>query len=195
VVHRSVEHYAIKRSRECVASPLDGVERATHELDCAGDGQSACHGALARSRLRDTTMRRDRSLIRARWARWILVLLSPVACGCTRPTPADATTGREKGSPMAEKLDPRLLDMVQHADAGHGDSAATVDVLVAVDAPIDAAARGDLTARGLNLRSEVGTVLTGSIRVGDVNRLAASSRVVKIEASAPLYREPSGGEG
>jgi hypothetical protein len=140
-------------------------------------------------------MRRARSLIRARWAHWILVLLSPVACGCTRPTPADATAGREKGSQMAEKLDPRLLDMVQHADAGQSDSSATVDVLVAVDAPIDAAARRDLTARGLNMRSEVGTILTGSIRIGDVSRLAASSRVVKIEASAPLYREPSGGEG
>ena len=95
---------------------------------------------------------------------------------------------------MAEKLDPRLLDMVQHAGTGDEDNAASVDVIVGLDAPIDDAARRDLMKRGLALRSEIGTVLTGSVRITDVGRLADSVHVVKIEASAPLYREPTGGE-
>jgi hypothetical protein len=94
---------------------------------------------------------------------------------------------------MAEKLDPRLLELVQNVDAGVGDSAVTVDVIVALNAPIDAAVRQELTSRGLTLRSEIGNVLTGSVTIGDVRRLAGAACVVKVEASAPLYREPSGG--
>jgi len=101
----------------------------------------------------------------------------------------------KEGAPMPEKLDPRLLELVQSVDGGRGDSEATVEVLVALDAPIDAGVREELTARGLSLRSEIGTILTGTIRLKDVSRLASSPRVVKLEASAPLYRERSGGEG
>jgi hypothetical protein len=97
---------------------------------------------------------------------------------------------------VREKLDPRLLELIEQADAGLVEPSTTVDVLVGLDVPIDASIRSELASRGLSLRSAIGTVLTGSIRVVDAERLAASERIVKLESSAPLYREPSrGGEG
>lgn len=97
---------------------------------------------------------------------------------------------------MQQKLDPRLLEMVQQAQAGVREAAATVDVMVALSTPLTPALRRDLKTRGLNLRSEIETILTGSIRLSDVSRLAGLAQVVKIEASSPLYPEvPSGGEG
>lgn len=90
---------------------------------------------------------------------------------------------------MAEKLDPRLLELVQ---AASGDAAAqrvATDVLVALDAPIDDRVRRELTDRGLRIRSEIGTIVTGSINVGDARRLARSARVVKVEASGPMYQD------
>jgi len=97
---------------------------------------------------------------------------------------------------VREKLDPRLLELVEQADAGLLPPATTVDVMVGLDVPIDAAIRDELASRGLSLRSMIGTVLTGSIRLVDAERLAAFERIVKLESSAPLYREPSrGGEG
>jgi len=94
---------------------------------------------------------------------------------------------------MNPKLDPNLAELVEGAAAG--DSGATVVVLVGLTSPLDASARVELEGRGLHIRSEVGDVLTGSVRLRDVVRLAASPLVKKVEASAPLYREPSHGEG
>jgi hypothetical protein len=131
----------------------------------------------------------DRPPARTRSWGWVLVLILAVPSGCSRIQPADALNGAEKGDHMQEKLDPRLLALVESAGTDAEASAGTVDVLVGLDLPLDASTRNDLTSRGLTLRSDVGTVLTGSIKIGDVARLARSERVVKVEASAPLYRE------
>lgn len=98
---------------------------------------------------------------------------------------------------MADKLDPRLSELVESADSGDGDRLAPVDVLVAIDIELDDAVRDTLTSRGLTVRSELGTILTGSIKIGDVQRLAESSNVVKLEAGTSLYPEATDepGEG
>jgi hypothetical protein len=94
---------------------------------------------------------------------------------------------------VSDKLDPQLLALVEQSEAGQLDSQSVVDVLVGLDAPLDPARSRDLTARGLTIRSEIGTVLTGSIQLQDVARLAASEHVIRVDASTPLYREPHGG--
>ena len=96
---------------------------------------------------------------------------------------------------MNTKLDPRLAELVERAAAGAAAGDTPVDVLVGLAEPLDAAGRRDLEARGLRVRSDTGTVLTGSVALRDVVRLAESPHVKKLEASAPLYREPSYGEG
>lgn len=85
---------------------------------------------------------------------------------------------------MNEKLDPRLEEILESDD--HIDQ---VDVLVGLRVPIDDEIRTDLVSRGLTPRSEIGTVLTGSIARADVQRLAESAHVTKIEAGAPLFPE------
>lgn len=96
---------------------------------------------------------------------------------------------------MRQKLDPRLLEILERS-AANLNHRGEVDVLVAVDAPLSASVRDDLVRRGLALRTEAGTVLTGSVQLTDVILLADSPRVVQIELSAPLYPErASGGEG
>lgn len=92
---------------------------------------------------------------------------------------------------MHTKLDPQLADLVERTESSRGDAAAMVDVLVGLATPLDAAIRADLVARGLRMRSEIGTVLTGSVPLRDVRRLAQSPHVLKLEASTPLYREPT----
>jgi hypothetical protein len=92
---------------------------------------------------------------------------------------------------MPEKLDPMLRDLVERADV----RPAAVDVLVALDAPLDSRSRRDLAERGLTVRSDVGTIVTGSIELGDVGRLAESEQVVKVEAAAPLFPENPAMEG
>lgn len=89
---------------------------------------------------------------------------------------------------MDEKLDPKLLQVVEkaHADTSAG---AVVQVLVGLDAALDETQRKDLASRGLTVRSEIGTVLTGSVAVQDVRRLAESPRVTKIELSGPMFPE------
>lgn len=97
---------------------------------------------------------------------------------------------------MRNKLDPHLLDLVQQAKARKLSPETTIDVLVGLTIPLTPALRQELQSRGLNPRSEIETVLTGSIRLGDVARLADIAQVVKIEASAPLYAETASfGEG
>lgn len=93
---------------------------------------------------------------------------------------------------MAEKLDPRLLEVVERAEAGSADAEAVIGVLVGLNAPLNEKSRKDLISKGLTLRSEIGTVLTGSISVKDVVSVAGSPSVVKLEMSGPLYPEKSG---
>ncbi len=94
---------------------------------------------------------------------------------------------------MNPKLDPRLAEIMTRTGSRRRGRGApdTVDVLVGLEAPLDDASRADLIARGLRLRSEIGTVVTGNISVSDVSGLAESPHVTKIEASAPMYREPN----
>lgn len=96
---------------------------------------------------------------------------------------------------MPDKLDPALSELVETAGSSAEGRSATIDVMVGIETELDDAARDDLAARGLAVRSEVGTVLTGSIMIGDVGRLAESANVVKLEASAPLHLESNEGVG
>lgn len=116
---------------------------------------------------------------------------------CTR-NEVRAPTGQSAAVPMrqseevsvTEKLDPRLLAIIEEAEQGSRDRTAAVDVLVGLDVPLDQDSRAELAARGLHVRSEIGTVLTGSVALSDVRRLAGATHVVKVEASAPLHPEP-----
>lgn len=94
---------------------------------------------------------------------------------------------------MTEKLDPRLLDLVERTPPGATEQDASLTVLLALDAVPDDAIRNDLENLGLSLRSIAGDVLTGTVRLGDVRRLAASPHVITIELSGALY--PEGFEG
>jgi hypothetical protein len=94
---------------------------------------------------------------------------------------------------MTEKFDPRLLDLVERIAQGASEQDATLTVLLALDAVPDDAVRNDLENRGLTLRSIAGDVLTGTVRLGDVSRLAASPHVITVELSSALYLEGSEG--
>jgi hypothetical protein len=90
---------------------------------------------------------------------------------------------------VSEKLDPGLLDLIEQAENGIVAGTAIVQLLIGLNAPLTVSERDDLLARGLNVRSEIGSVLTGSIAVNQVRKLAESPHVVKLELSAPLYPE------
>lgn len=93
---------------------------------------------------------------------------------------------------MTDVLDPRLLDMVERMVPGSGAEAQPVEVLVGLTQPLDDALRAQVQACGLNLRSEVGDVLTGVINLGAVGALSALDCVLRIEASSPVHRENAG---
>jgi hypothetical protein len=88
---------------------------------------------------------------------------------------------------MTEKLDPNLLALVESATTSERDQA--VDVLVAIDRPADPDLLRELEARGLSIRSTIGTILTGSVKVSNIARVAEYPAVIKLEASVPMYRE------
>ena len=92
---------------------------------------------------------------------------------------------------LVEKLDPRLLELVEHAEGATGEAETVINVLVGLDAPLDAESRAALVNKGLTIRSELGNVLTGSIKLKDVTSVASSPRVVKLELSGPLYPDNS----
>jgi len=98
---------------------------------------------------------------------------------------------------MPSKLDPRLLEAVERTVANIAERERLVDVLVALNRPLDSVVRGDLTGRGLSVRTDAGTILTASVALGRVNAVAESPHVLKLELSSPLFGEPggSGGEG
>jgi hypothetical protein len=86
---------------------------------------------------------------------------------------------------MKQKLDPRLLAKLEQSTS----EAEVVDVLVALDIPLTPALRQDLQQRGLALRTDAGTVLTGSLALNEVFQLAGSPHILMIELSGPLYSE------
>ena len=93
------------------------------------------------------------------------------------------------------KLDPNLLESLDQLESGLSEADREVQVIIGLGSAADASVEADLERRGLTLRSRVGNVLTGSIALGNVRRLAEADCIVKIEMSAPLYPEALGGEG
>ena len=91
---------------------------------------------------------------------------------------------------MRQKLDPRMLELLERSDKTQGELD-TVQVLLAIDAPLSVDTRDDLIRRGLSLRTEAGTVLTGSVRLRNIGELEDSPHVVQIELSAPQYLDKS----
>lgn len=93
---------------------------------------------------------------------------------------------------MPNVLDPRLMEMVEHFNAGATEGERSVEVLVGLASLMDAAQQQAVTACGLHIRSAIGDVLTGVIKLEDVSTLAALPGVLRIEASSPVYREAGG---
>ncbi len=90
---------------------------------------------------------------------------------------------------MTQKLDPRLLELIENAAQDARDLETTLVILLGLDTNLDPDTRHDLEARGLSVRSVIGDVLTGTVRLQDVPQLAASPRVRSIELSSALYPE------
>jgi hypothetical protein len=86
-----------------------------------------------------------------------------------------------------EKLDPNLRLLLESASARERQQ--SVQVIVGLSAPASDAELRALQDRGLNVRSVIGDVLTGSAHLGDIPRIAEHALIVTIEASAPLYPE------
>lgn len=86
---------------------------------------------------------------------------------------------------MSEKLDPNLRALVDAAEVGEGDRA--IQVIVGLSAPASDQELSALRDRGLQVRSVMGDVLTGSAPVAEISRIAEHPLIVKIEASTPLY--------
>ena len=89
---------------------------------------------------------------------------------------------------MSPKLDPRLLELLESTSATSTPTR-LIDVLVGLDTPLTPELRDDLGRRGLSVRTDASTVLTGTVALHDLARLAESPRVQQIELSAPLYTE------
>jgi len=86
---------------------------------------------------------------------------------------------------MTQKLDPNLQAIVESAAA----SAGTVQVIVGLRAPASEGQLKALRDSGLQVRSVIGDVLTGSAKVERIPEIAEHGMVTKIEASSPLFPE------
>lgn len=85
------------------------------------------------------------------------------------------------------KLDPMLLDLVEHPEA----APPSVAVIVALDTGPREREFASLEAAGLHRRSAVGDVVTGLIAVEDLPRLAAVPCVVAVQGGGALAPEPA----
>jgi hypothetical protein len=101
----------------------------------------------------------------------------------------------EEREPVSNKLDPRLLQMVEALDSEMTDGSVRVDILLGLNAPFDDAARLTLESLGLETRSVAGDVISGTVRLDDAVRLAQSPLVLKLEAGAPMYSESPSWDG
>jgi hypothetical protein len=88
---------------------------------------------------------------------------------------------------MAEKLDPNLQAMVESPTPLQPDE--TVQVIVGLARPASQHQLEALRNSGLQVRSVIGDVLTGSAKIGKIRSIAENELVTTIEASAPLYPE------
>jgi len=94
---------------------------------------------------------------------------------------------------MSDKLDPNLRALLESAGATAAASAQQepVPVIVGLSAPASPMEIDALRERGLNVRSVIGDVLTGTVPLAKISRVADHGLVTKIEASTPLYPEKS----
>lgn len=88
---------------------------------------------------------------------------------------------------MAEKLDPSLQAMVESARTLEAD--ATVQVIVGLARPASQLQLEALRTSGLQVRSVIGDVLTGSAKIDKIRDIAENDLVTSIEASAPQFPE------
>lgn len=92
---------------------------------------------------------------------------------------------RAYGQSDVTKFDPALLEKVESSSASEQDE--VLDIMVALARPADEHELEQLRKAGLELRSIIGDILTGSIKLGRLSKLADSALVIQIEASRPLY--------
>jgi hypothetical protein len=88
---------------------------------------------------------------------------------------------------MPTKLDPVLLELTERTDEAEQDR--RVEVIVAlIEAATDPVVER-LNRAGLETRSIIGDIVTGSIRTKNLSRLSELGDVIKIESSQPMLPE------
>ena len=88
---------------------------------------------------------------------------------------------------VLEKLDPNLRLLLESLDARARPR--SVQVLIGLSAPATDADLQSLRERGLQVRSVIGDVLTGSAPLSKIAEIAEHALIVRIDASTPLYPE------
>ena len=63
------------------------------------------------------------------------------------------------------------------------------DILIAGGGVAGLGAAAALAARGFAVRSVIGTILTGTVKIGILETLAEYPEIVKLEGSTPMQRE------
>ena len=86
-----------------------------------------------------------------------------------------------------DKLDPHLQMLMESTDARERER--PVQVMIGLSAPATDAELQNLQERGLQVRSVIGDVLTGSASLSKIPQIAEHALIVSIEASTPLYPE------
>lgn len=89
---------------------------------------------------------------------------------------------------MFNKLGPELQEMAELA-ASSGESSERVEVMIGLTQSTNAEIRYALEACGFEVRSELGDILTGTVRLVDLYPLAKAPEVAKIDASRPMFTE------
>ena len=88
---------------------------------------------------------------------------------------------------MTQKLDPNLRALVEGVKTPQ--SQASVDVIVGLSGPASEPQLEALRDSGLQVRSVMGDVLTGTAAVEKIPDIAEHKLVTTIEASSPLFPE------
>jgi hypothetical protein len=88
---------------------------------------------------------------------------------------------------MPTKLDPVLLELIEHTSEVEQDR--RVDVIVALTTAAGDAVVKRLNRAGLETRSLIGDIVTGSIRAKNLSKLSRLTDVIKIESSQPMFPE------